>query len=289
MTNQGSWNITADGVSARAGNHRVERRDACVFRVRIATRRRNRRRRRLSDFETDASDEDITSVDGNVDVTKHSRAFEALTASQFEADVALGAVLGKGASATVRAGTWTRRPSWTTASKPDVEPVPVFEKVAVKLFEPTDRNVDRKGSASFENELRVLRIIGGGKPSRLVAALAACADAGAVPEEEKRKMAENKTFPRVRAILMPLLDGGSLHDALRRAAETENPYETFPLAARLRALTHVASALRYLHDMGADLFASRSGRERRAADAREPGFASGFPSAPRRQAEERAA
>ena len=214
--------------------------------------------------ETDASDEDITSVDGIVDVTKHSRAFEALTASQFEADVALGAVLGKGASATVRAGTWTRRPSWTTASKPDVEPVPVFEKVAVKLFEPTDRNVDRKGSASFENELRVLRIIGGGKPSRLVAALAACADAGAVPEEEKRKMAENKTFPRVRAILMPLLDGGSLHDALRRAAETENPYETFPLAARLRALTHVASALRYLHDMGADLFASRSGRERDA-------------------------
>ena len=66
--------------------------------------------------ETDASDEDITSVDGIVDVTKHSRAFEALTASQFEADVALGAVLGKGASATVRAGTWTRRPSWTTAS-----------------------------------------------------------------------------------------------------------------------------------------------------------------------------
>ena len=217
--------------------------------------------------ETDASDEDVTSVDGNVDVTKHSRAFEALTASQFEADVALGAVLGKGASATVRAGTWTRRPSWTTASKPDVEPVPVFEKVAVKLFEPTDRNVDRKGSASFENELRVLRFIGGGKPSRLVAALAACADAGAVPEEEKIKMAENKTFQRVRAILMPLLDG-SLPDALRRAAETENPYETFPLAARLRALTHVASALRYLHDMGADLFGVAFGRERDAPGGR---------------------
>lgn len=182
--------------------------------------------------------------------------FEALTASQFEADVALGAVLGKGAFATVRAGTWTRRPGeLTTAGRqPGVfeKPVPVFEKkqVAVKLFEPVEQsNVDASGAsrgASFENELRVLRCIGGGKPSRLVAALAACDDA-----------------PRVRAILIPLLDGGSLHDALRRAAETENPYGAFPLAARLRALTHVASALRYLHDMKADFFASRDpSRER---------------------------
>jgi len=193
--------------------------------------------------ETDASDE--PSEKGRTKKETAARfEFEALTASRFEADVALGAVLGKGAFATVRAGTWTRRPGWTTASKPGVEPVPVFEKVAVKLFEPADANVDASG-ASFENELRVLRCIGGGKPSRLVAALAACDDA-----------------PRVRAILMPLLDGGSLHDALRRAADTENPYDAFPLAARLRALTHVASALRYLHDMKADFFASRSERER---------------------------
>ena len=207
--------------------------------------------------ETDASDE--PSEKGSSLKKKETAArfeFEALTASQFEADVALGAVLGKGAFATVRAGTWTRRPGeLTTAGRqPGVfeKPVPVFEKkqVAVKLFEPVEQScVDASGAsrgASFENELRVLRRIGGGKPSRLVAALAACDDA-----------------PRVRAILMPLLDGGSLHDALRRAAETENPYGygAFPLAARLRALTHVASALRYLHDMKADFGVQNASRD----------------------------
>ena len=103
-------------------------------------------------------------------------------------------------------------------------------------------------------------------------------------------MAENKTFPRVRAILMPLLDGGSLHDALRRAAETENPTKRSRRGEAARADARRERAeVPARHGSGFVRVAFRA-RTRRAADAREPGFAiPGFRRAPRRQAEERAA
>ena len=161
--------------------------------------------------------------------------FVELTEAEFETQVELGAVLGRGASATVRAGRWTRHAfsEWETATRRHVDAAcskdavdATVEAVAVKLFAADVPVNARLRSAAFERELFVLRRIGDGH-ARVVAVLAACASVGAT--------------------LMPLLDGGSLHDALRDAAETENPYRAFPLAARLRALTHVAGALKYLH------------------------------------------
>ena len=162
--------------------------------------------------------------------------FVELTEAEFETQVELGAVLGRGASATVRAGRWTHHAfsEWETATRRHVDAAcskdavdATVEAVAVKLFAADVPVNARLRSAAFERELFVLRHIGNGH-ARVVAVLAACASVGAT--------------------LMPLLDGGSLHDALRDAAETENPYRAFPLAARLRVLTHLAEALRFLHE-----------------------------------------
>ena len=168
--------------------------------------------------------------DGGAGATR----FVELAASEFETQVELGAVLGTGASAVVRAGRWTRRFGKETTpvadgdcpndSASDAATVETRSStVAVKLFAADGL----KKSAAFERELFVLRHIGNGH-ARVVAVLAACASVGAT--------------------LMPLMDGGSLHDALRAATDTENPYGAFPLAARLRVLTHLAEALRFLHE-----------------------------------------
>ena len=148
-----------------------------------------------------------------------------LTASQFQTQIELGAVLGRGASAVVRAGTWTRRVDDDTKTS-DFR----VSTVAVKLFAAEgDASADaetKENAISFERELRALRMVGS-RHARVVALLAACHSP--------------------RAFLMPLLDGGSLHDALLDANECDDPYGVFPLTHRLRLLTHVASALRYLH------------------------------------------
>jgi serine/threonine protein kinase len=148
-----------------------------------------------------------------------------LTASQFQTQIELGAVLGRGASAVVRAGTWTRRVD-------DEKKTSDFRvsTVAVKLFAAEGNasadDKTKENAISFERELQALRMVGS-RHARVVALFAACHSP--------------------RAFLMPLLDGGSLHDALLDANDCDDPYGVFPLTHRLRLLTHVASALRYLH------------------------------------------
>ena len=131
-------------------------------------------------FPNRRGDEDITSVDG-VDVRETFEALKGAHSVADQADARSRRGPGEGASATVRAGR-DASPGWTTASSRMSSPFLFFEKVAVKLFNGQERR--QEGARIFESSC--VSIIGGGKPSRLVAAPRGVRRRRRqIPEEEK--------------------------------------------------------------------------------------------------------
>ena len=148
-----------------------------------------------------------------------------LAVSEFDAEVTLESVLGQGASAVVHKATWAgtvgRRGTSVNSLRQQPDPIPV----AVKFF-----RTDTDTLAEFWNELSILKSLGS-QSRRVVSLLATVAS------------------PSKHALVMQLVNGGSLHAAIHGGSSSGGGHEKVlsSFQEKVRMSHQLARALEYLH------------------------------------------